>query len=79
MPNALHAPPIDVLNNIKSIGFPMLKNQIFLNPRYKVIFEDAFDKLVEYIRCDQFMNISVWKAMGKWLRRRLLQDYVNRI
>jgi hypothetical protein len=52
MPNALHAPLINVLNDIECVGFPMLKNQIFINPWYEVVFEDAFDELVEYIWCD---------------------------
>jgi hypothetical protein len=30
----------------------MLKDQIVLNPRYEMVFEDAFDKLVEDVRRD---------------------------
>ena len=52
MPNALHAPSINVLNDIKCAGSPMFKNQVILNPRHKVVFKDTFDELVEYIWCD---------------------------
>ncbi len=78
MLNTLHTPPINVLNDIECMGFPVLKNQVFLNPWHEMVFENTFDKLVEYVGCDQFMNISPWKAMGKQLRRQLLWDHINR-
>jgi hypothetical protein len=42
-----------------------------------VVFEDTFDELVEQIRHDQFMNISLGEAMGKWLKGQLLRAYIK--
>jgi hypothetical protein len=47
MPDALRSPSINILNDNEGMGLSVLKNQIILNPRYKVVFEDTFDELVE--------------------------------
>jgi hypothetical protein len=33
-----------------------------------VVLEDAFDELMQEIRRQQFVNIRMWKSMGKWLQ-----------
>jgi hypothetical protein len=45
----------------------MRNNKILLYPGYEVIFEGTFNKLVEQIRRNDFVNICTRKIIGKRL------------
>jgi hypothetical protein len=41
--------------------------KIVPNPSDEVIFENTFDKLMEEVGCEQFMNVGAGKAVSKGL------------
>ena len=45
----------------------MSNNQVFFNPRHKMVFEGAFDDLMKEIWGDKFMYVSSWKVIGERL------------
>jgi hypothetical protein len=45
----------------------MCQDEIVLNPGNKMIFEGAFDDLMEEVGREQFMNICTWKVIGERL------------
>jgi hypothetical protein len=67
--NKLSRPSVNVLNNLQHVGLSMLQSQILLHPCYKMVLECAFNKLMEEVRHDQFMNVSTQKSVHKWLRK----------
>jgi hypothetical protein len=46
------------------------KNQVIFNPLNQVVFETTFYNLVEEIWRDEFMDVGMWKPVGKWLERK---------
>jgi hypothetical protein len=46
----------------------MFFEQILVNPHYNMILECPFDDLMEQIRCQEFMDVSMRKAMCEWLQ-----------
>ena len=45
----------------------MLALQSLLHPSHQVVFERAFDQLVEQIRRDKFVDVGTWEALCKRL------------
>lgn len=45
----------------------MYEFQVLLNPGDKVVFEGTFDKLMQDIRGQKFMDVGTWIIIRKWL------------
>lgn len=58
---------INVLNDLECTCFTIGIVQIFIDPCHEVVFEDAFNELVQEIGWQRFMNIYMQKPMGKRL------------
>ena len=59
---------INICNYLKSLLFSMCYVQILVDPRYKMIFKNTLDKLVEEIRCEQLMDVSTREIVCERLR-----------
>jgi hypothetical protein len=58
---------INVSNNAMGVSLPVLFRKILVNPHDNVIFECAFDHLMEQIRRQELMDVSSRKVVCKWL------------
>jgi hypothetical protein len=58
---------IYVIQYLICAGFAMFSDKVLPNPCNKVVFEGAFDQLMENIGGQEFMNVCSWELMGEWL------------
>jgi hypothetical protein len=49
------------------VGFTMFSDEVLPNPCNEVVFEGAFDQLMENIGGQEFVNVCSWKIVGEWL------------
>ena len=64
---AKNLPSVNVADDLKSTALTMGVVEIVPNPSDKVIFESAFNKLMEEVRRKQFMDVGTGKAVSKGL------------
>jgi hypothetical protein len=60
---------IDVLNDLQSHFLAMSLKQVIAHPRNQVIFEYAFNQLVQKVRCKEFMDVGARESVCKRLIR----------
>jgi hypothetical protein len=58
---------IYISNNFKGAGFSMFLQEIVINPHYQVVLESSLDNLMEEVRHEKFINISLREVMSKGL------------
>ena len=46
--------------------------EVFADPLNEVVFKCPFDRLVQQIRADQLINISVWKLRCEGLNHKVV-------
>lgn len=54
-------PTVNICHNSCSPCFSMLDDEVVTNPGNKMVFESAFDDLVEKIGSKEFVDICTWK------------------
>ncbi len=69
--NTSHAsgdiPSIDISHNNSCSSLSMDANQVLLDPGDEMILKRSLDDLMQYIRCQEAVNISSGEADCKWL------------
>jgi hypothetical protein len=45
----------------------MFFDEVLPNPCNKMVFEGAFDQLMENIGGQEFVNVCSWEIVGEWL------------
>jgi hypothetical protein len=68
----IYIPVINICNYLQSFLFSMCYEQILVDPRYKVIFKNTLDKLVEEIRRKQLMNVSPREIVCERLKTQIV-------
>jgi hypothetical protein len=58
---------IYVVHYLICVGFTMFFDEVLPNPFNEVVFEGAFDQLMENIRGQELVNVCSWKIVGEWL------------
>jgi len=65
--NKIVIPVIYLIDYLICTSFPMCYDKVLPDPCNKVVFEGAFDQLMENIRGQEFVNVCSRKVIGEWL------------
>jgi hypothetical protein len=53
------------------------EEDVVLNPLNKMVFKDPLDYLVQQVRRQELMHVSMWKAICEWLRAQCKHFYIQ--
>jgi hypothetical protein len=67
-----YIPVVNIFNDLHSHRLAMSYVQVVSYPCHEVIFEGSFNKLMQEIRCEKFMDVCSRKSM-----RERLMKYVS--
>jgi hypothetical protein len=64
-------PTINVIKDLICASLAMHRYKILCNPINEVILEDAFNQLVQQIRCDKFVDVGSREIIREWLQNNI--------